>query len=147
MTAAQRVVYLLLDADDDEHRFAAVVVLRNPDDPETLLVRREVEPEKGKWACPGGHAEEGEAMESAARRELKEETHIEADDLSFMEKKPAPGMDDGIVYIYYAVVGAGEKAVADDDAEKVKWVKVTSLPDLAFGNNAHVEAAVKAAFR
>ncbi len=146
MTAAQRVASLLLEEEDDQHRFAAVIVLRNPDDPETLLIRREVEPEKGKWACPGGHAEEGEDMEDAARRELKEETHLDADDLTFMRKLPAPGMDDGVVYIYYAVVGADEKAQADDDAEKAKWVKTSDLPDLAFGNNAHVETAVKSAF-
>jgi len=42
----------LLVEEDDQKRFAVIVVLRNPDDPETLLVLRGVEPEKGKLACP-----------------------------------------------------------------------------------------------
>jgi len=39
-----------------------------------------------------------------------------------------------------------EKAEADDDAEKVRWMKVADLPALAFGDEAHVRDAASAAF-
>ena len=43
-----------------------------------LLVKRANEPAKNQWAFPGGRVERGEKLEAAARRELKEETGMEA---------------------------------------------------------------------
>ena len=46
-----------------------------------LLVKRANEPAKDQWAFPGGRVERGEKLEAAARRELKEETGMEAGDI------------------------------------------------------------------
>ena len=43
-----------------------------------LLVKRANEPAKDQWAFPGGRVERGEKLEAAARRELLEETCMEA---------------------------------------------------------------------
>jgi 8-oxo-dGTP diphosphatase len=43
-----------------------------------LLVKRANEPAKDQWAFPGGRAERGEKLEAAARRELLEETGMQA---------------------------------------------------------------------
>ncbi|MBI5447070.1 MAG: TRC40/GET3/ArsA family transport-energizing ATPase, partial [Deltaproteobacteria bacterium] len=51
----------------------AVVVLR-PD--AVLLVRRAKEPNRGRWAFPGGSIEPGETARAAARREVEEETGL-----------------------------------------------------------------------
>jgi 8-oxo-dGTP diphosphatase len=43
-----------------------------------LLVKRANEPAKDQWAFPGGRVERGEKLEVAARRELLEETGMQA---------------------------------------------------------------------
>jgi 8-oxo-dGTP diphosphatase len=43
-----------------------------------LLIQRADHPYRGRWAIPGGFVEADENLDSAARRELKEETGIEA---------------------------------------------------------------------
>lgn len=53
---------------------AAGVLLVSPDN-RVLLCRRR---DSGAWALPGGHIESGESAEEAGRRELTEETGVEA---------------------------------------------------------------------
>ncbi|WP_017931492.1 NUDIX hydrolase [Robiginitomaculum antarcticum] len=45
---------------------------------EVLLIRRSKPPRKGDWSLPGGRVEPGESYESAALRELFEETGVTA---------------------------------------------------------------------
>jgi 8-oxo-dGTP diphosphatase len=57
---------------------AVVVVIftvRN-DRLEVLLIKRSAEPEKGRWALPGGLLLEGEGLDAAASRKLVEETGV-----------------------------------------------------------------------
>lgn len=46
-----------------------------------LLVRRGFPPGRGKWSIPGGVIEAGESLLEAARRELLEETNLDAEPL------------------------------------------------------------------
>jgi ADP-ribose pyrophosphatase YjhB (NUDIX family) len=46
-----------------------------------LLIHRQSEPFSGMYSIPGGHKEENESYEEAARRELREEIDIKSDRL------------------------------------------------------------------
>jgi len=49
------------------------------DDGRVLLIRRGKEPLKGEWSVPGGAVEIGEPLAAAVKRELREETGLEAE--------------------------------------------------------------------
>jgi len=96
----------------------------------TLLVKRRLPPEQGKWALAAGFVDFGESPEAAAVREMREETGLDIViermlDLSFNEA------DKVIVIIYQARVAGGVMA-ADDDVEEVRWFTGGELPELAF---------------
>jgi|Deesub1362A_J573_1020465.scaffolds.fasta_scaffold00390_16 8-oxo-dGTP diphosphatase len=59
----------------------AVVVKK---DGKILIGRRSSELGYGTWQTPGGHLEFGESFEECAKRETKEETGIEIDNLRFL---------------------------------------------------------------
>ena len=59
----------------EDPKLAVVVLVHNCE--QLLLVRRAIEPELGKWSFPSGYVDLGETVESAAVREVKEETGVD----------------------------------------------------------------------
>jgi 8-oxo-dGTP diphosphatase len=91
-----------------------------------LLVRRGLEPAKGRWSVPGGRVEPGESDAEATAREVLEETAlvVEVGTLAGGVERDAPG---GGVYVIRDYVcrptrGADPSAVrAGDDADEAAW--------------------------
>ena len=61
--------------------------------PRVLLIRRKHDPFAGTWALPGGFIDMNETLEDSARRELREETGVEAAELIQLGTYGDPGRD------------------------------------------------------
>ncbi len=109
----------------------AVVVFIERND-KVLLIRRALDPGKGKWALPAGFVDYDEAPAEAAARETLEETslHVRVDKLLEVFPKRDKGLAD-IVIAYSATILSGE-ACAGDDADEVDWFSRDALPPLVF---------------
>lgn len=113
---------------------------------ELLLVKRGNEPFKGAYALPGGFVDVGEEVESACRRELKEETGVEAGkDLMFFGVYSDPKRDPRghTVSVAYLVLIDSAKTKAGGDAAAVEWIKDFAALNLAFDHNQIVADAVQ----
>ncbi len=70
-----------------------VLIKEERDRPEILLIQRNHPPFAGHWALPGGFVDEDEPLETAARRELFEETGLESPELRQLGAFGDPGRD------------------------------------------------------
>jgi ADP-ribose pyrophosphatase YjhB (NUDIX family) len=61
-----------------------------------LVVRRGIDPQKGKLALPGGYINLGETWQEACARELQEETGVMIDPAEIKEFRVCSGLDDKI---------------------------------------------------
>lgn len=111
---------------------AASVALRYGD--RFLLVERGRAPARGLFAFPGGRLEQGESPEVAARRELLEETALEAGELALFQIMDL-GTDEesgGVLFRLHVFTGAYVEgnAVAHDDASSVGWYGIEEMATL-----------------
>lgn len=99
-----------------------------------LMVRRKNPPFKGQYALPGGFVEIGETVEDAAKRELMEETSIDAKTLSLVGVYSKPDRDPRghTCSIAFLVRAENQEAKAGDDAEAVAWIKNFDGIEIAF---------------
>lgn len=100
-----------------------------------LLTKRDFEPEKGKWSVMGGFVQEGESVDNAGRRVLRELTGLENVYMeqvhAFGEVRRDPG--ERVVSIaYYALLGPGEYDPELLARHNACWVRLDELPPLGF---------------
>lgn len=101
-----------------------------------LLVKRNVPPKQGCWALAGGFMELSESIESAALRELQEETGLSGT----VDRLLGVIANDSLLYGTVLIVGylvtdyAGE-LLAGDDAEKAAFFPVDDIPEIAFSSH------------
>ncbi|HKP79958.1 MAG TPA: NUDIX domain-containing protein [Phenylobacterium sp.] len=101
-----------------------------------LLIERGAEPFLGAWALPGGFLQPDEELDQCARRELLEETGVDADLLLHFDNFSAPRRDPRervISVAYLALLPSDElRLEANTDAAQARWFPVRDLPKLAF---------------
>ncbi len=97
---------------------------------EVLLIRRGIEPWKGKWAFPGGFVEYGEEPEVAVLRELVEETGVIGRNPKVIGVRGAGDRDPRkhIVTVFYSVsVDSDAVPIAGDDAADAAWIAIDDI--------------------
>jgi bifunctional NMN adenylyltransferase/nudix hydrolase len=117
-----------------------------------LLVRRRTEPGKGLWAFPGGFLNQRENLQTAAIRELKEETRLAISPAALASALKERHVFDHperslrgrtITHAFHFDFPTGElpHVIASDDAQSVGWVPVSEalqMEELFYEDHFHI---------
>jgi ADP-ribose pyrophosphatase YjhB (NUDIX family) len=97
-----------------------------------VLVRRAIEPGYGLWVFPGGFVDRGEELQTAARREAREESGLEVrlDRLVNVYSYS----DAAVIIVVYAATAVGGDLCSDEECLEARLFRAEEIPwdDLAF---------------
>lgn len=110
-----------------------------------LLIERDIDPYKGRWALPGGFVRIDETVESCAQRELEGETGLH---LAHLEQlKVFSGVDrdprERVVTVAFYALARNAEVRGGDDARNAQWFSLTELPSLAFDHETILSEALE----
>jgi 8-oxo-dGTP diphosphatase len=112
-----------------------------------LLIQRDLPPFKGKWALPGGFVHVDETLETAARRELEEETGLSGillEQLFTFGDVHRDPRERIVSVAYYGLVALSRHTPkASSDASNAAWFCASDLPSLAFDHETIVTTAIQ----
>lgn len=125
----------------------AMVFSKSSGELQMVLIRRKNDPFKGLWAIPGGFVEDDEELETAAIRELEEETGMKLAAMTQLHTFGKVGRDPRfrtVSVTFYAVVDATAHPVTGgDDAAEAHWVNIKDITELAFDHKQVLDFALK----
>jgi 8-oxo-dGTP diphosphatase len=103
---------------------------------EVLLIKRKNEPFKDHLALPGGFVNQGEKVETAALREVSEETSLEIEPVDILGVYSDPKRDPRRHILTVVFIGIILKGVPNpkDDSSEIQWIQLDDIQkkDLAF---------------
>jgi ADP-ribose pyrophosphatase YjhB (NUDIX family) len=125
------------------HRIGAVVVLVD-ERRRVLLLRHVFHPDK-PWGLPGGWINRGESPQTGARRELREETGLNAEigPVLLMEREPRP-WHLSIAFAGRLIGEQPEHLHVSPEIHEARWLSEEELPEDLF---AFVREAITLALR
>jgi len=85
----------------------------------------------GKWEFPGGKVEQGEALEVAMCRELKEEVGLTASEFTLFESLDFDYDDLSLTLHFFLVTGFTGEA-SELEGQEIKWIQPRELIDYDF---------------
>lgn len=123
-----------------------VILIKNIENSQQLLlIQRKKEPFQDSWALPGGFVDENEDLETAALRELSEETGIQISAAAQLKAFGKPHRDPRghmISVAFFAFADENASPIAADDAADAKWFSLNDLPKLAFDHDEIINFAL-----
>lgn len=111
-----------------------------------LLIKRNFEPEFGKWSLMGGFLNEGESLEDAAHRILYDLTGLDNNYLEQFQTFGAVSRDPverTISVAYYALVNIEDQDVNTIRAHNASWISLAHKPELIFDHDLMVGEALR----
>ena len=105
-----------------------------------LLVRRVMEPGRGRWSLPGGYLDLGDDPRAAAAREALEEAGVVVSVGEVIDVFANPLAEGGTVFILFAASLVSGVPSPGDDADAAAFFGRGEVPPLAF---ASTEAVVR----
>ena len=111
---------------------------------QVLLVKRNNEPFKNKWAIPGGYVRMSENLDEAAIRVLKEKTNVENIYLEQLYTFGDPlrhPISRVITCAYFALIRSEDFNIVT--TSDLAWHKVFDLPPLAFDHKEIIQYSLK----
>jgi 8-oxo-dGTP diphosphatase len=99
-----------------------------------LLVRRTMDPGRGRWALPGGFVDAGEDPRAAAAREAKEEAGVTVEVGDVVDVYANPPEDGGALFVLYGATWVEGEPQPGDDADATRFFHRDELPPLAFSS-------------
>ena len=109
-----------------------------------LLIERGIEPFKGRWAFPGGFLNMDESAEDGARRELKEETNLDAEYIEQFHTFSDVNRDprERVITVAHCALVKLSEVKGGDDAASARWFAMDEVPSLAFDHDRILRMAV-----
>jgi 8-oxo-dGTP diphosphatase len=123
----------------------ACILVLNPKQTHILLGKRKNAYKAGWYGVPGGRIEIGEKIEGTVRRELMEETNLDAVEFQYVGViKEHQGEYDFVHFAYVCTKFGGELQVSEPDkCEAWEWFPLNNLPkDILPGHKAAVDMFV-----
>ena len=111
-----------------------------------LLIKRNFEPEYGKWSLMGGFLGEEEDLEEAARRILYDLTGLHNNYLEQLSTFGAVNRDPAertVSVVYYALVNIADQDINTIQAHNASWISLKSVVELIFDHDRMVEHALQ----
>lgn len=109
-----------------------------------LLIKRDFEPEKGKWSLMGGFLNKDESLDDAADRILNKLTglkNVYLEQLYGFGEVDRDPVERTVSIAYYALINIRQHDKELMDKYSARWFPIDDLPDLIFDHNEMVEAA------
>jgi NAD+ diphosphatase len=109
------------------HLHPAVIVLVR--DGDRCLLARKAGWAPGRYALVAGFVDNGESLEGAVAREVREEVGLEVTDIRYVGSQNWP-FPSQLMVGFVATYAGGEIAIAPDELEDARWFPRGELPDL-----------------
>jgi ADP-ribose pyrophosphatase YjhB (NUDIX family) len=111
-----------------------------------LLIKRNFQPQKGKWSLVGGFLDANESLDQSALRILNNLTGLNDIYLeqlyTYGEMKRDPG-ERVLSTAYYALINAEDYHLPINRESTAKWFPIEKIPALIFDHNIMVDKAMR----
>lgn len=90
----------------------------------------------GQWIFPGGHVERWEGLEQTVRREVKEETNLEVEDIEFLKfeelifSKEFHDKERHMISFVYSMKAVIGNVIANDEFQERWWFDIDEIQSI-----------------